>query len=284
MRATIVLAVLLCAPLAHGRTIAVPPGPGTPVQDAIDAANPGDTIRLSVGLYPEHLVITKSIKIRGVASAAVDPNATTGIGACGFTGAPTIGIYADRVQLRSLAVGSDHTGGVQIDGDHVKLVDVFVGTGGCEVFSAPLVDVEFSNYVTLSKVWATAPPVENLPAGIRIANVQQQAHIRVFKSVAGHNDIGILLENAGPQAVRVYSSDVNFNDRGIVLRGTTGASVHHNKLVDNVAVGIGLDAASSQNAIVSNRVSGSATDVVDDGTSNCWRNNTFTTGSVPSCP
>ena len=283
MRVTVALAVLLCAPLAHGRTVDVPPGPGTPVQDAIDAASPGDTIRLSLGAYPEHLVITKPIKLRGVASASVDPYATTRIGGCGSTTAPTIGIYADRVQLRAIEVLSDHMGGVQIYGDRIKLVDVFVGSA-CEVFSAPRIDIEFSTYVTLTKVWASSPPVEHVPAGIRIANVQQQARIRVSKSIAGGNDVGILLENAGPRSVRVYSSHVNFNDQGIVLRGTSGAVVHDNDLVDNVSVGIGLDAASSQNAIVRNRISGSATDVVDDGTSNCWRNNTFTTGSVPSCP
>jgi len=283
MRATIALSLFLCAPLAHGRTIAVPPGPGTPVQDAIDAASPGDTIRLSLGAYPEHLVITKSIKLRGVASAAVYPNPTTTIGACGSTTTPTIGIYADHVQLRSFAVASDHMGGVQIYGDRIKLVDVAVGSA-CEVFSAPRIDIEFSTYVTLTKVWASSPPVENVPAGIRIANVQQQARIRVSKSVAAGNDIGILLENAGPRSVRVDSSHVNFNDQGIVLRGTSGALVRDNEFVDNTSVGIALDAASTGNAIVHNRISGSATDVVDDGTSNCWRNNSFATGSVPPCP
>jgi hypothetical protein len=36
--------------------------------------------------------------------------------------------------------------------------------------------------------------------------------------------------------------------------------------------------------LVRNEISGSPTDVSDAGTGNCWRNNTFTTGSVPACP
>src|SRR5262249_12690450 len=46
--------------------------------------------------------------------------------------------------------------------------------------------------------------------------------------------------------------------------------------------GIHLDAASSDNGIFTNNISGYNTDVLDDGTNNCWRRNTFITGSIPS--
>ena len=68
MRTFFGLVVLaLVATAARGATIIVPPGPGTPVQDAINAANPGDTIRLTNASYPEHLQITKAVKLRGSA-------------------------------------------------------------------------------------------------------------------------------------------------------------------------------------------------------------------------
>jgi hypothetical protein len=52
--------------VALAATFLVSPGPGTPVQDAIDAAAPGDAIRLTLGYCNEdHLVVTKQLKIRG---------------------------------------------------------------------------------------------------------------------------------------------------------------------------------------------------------------------------
>ena len=85
-------------------------------------------------------------------------------------------------------------------------------------------------------------------------------------------------------AAVLATSDVNFNDRGIVVETTSRASVTRNRLVDNVASGIEITALSSGNSIIANTISGSTTDVSDAGASNCWRNNTYTTGSVPPCP
>src|SRR5258705_11253157 len=42
LRSTTLLSTLLAATVAHATTFVVPPGPGTPVQDAIDAAADGD--------------------------------------------------------------------------------------------------------------------------------------------------------------------------------------------------------------------------------------------------
>ena len=81
------------------------------------------------------------------------------------------------------------------------------------------------------------------------------------------------------------SSYVTFNDRGIVLRNTSRAVIDHNRqIIDNTTSGIDLDASSSGNSIVRNTISGSVNDVVDAGAGNCWRNNTYSTGSVAPCP
>jgi hypothetical protein len=62
----VVVASLSLVGFAHGATIQVVPGPGTPLQDAIDAASAGDTIKLAGGGYPESIVITKPLRLRGV--------------------------------------------------------------------------------------------------------------------------------------------------------------------------------------------------------------------------
>jgi len=279
-------ALLVAAGLASATTVVVPPGPGTPIQDAINAAAPGDTIRLTLGAYGENLVIDKPLKIRGVRSTSVDPNGTTVLnGTC--VGVPRIIVAADSVQLRGIQVVGAASGGVQIFGrDRIKMTDVFVSAHCGGGTSAAAVDVVASTRVNLKAVWASG--LNNAPIphpGIRIADTPQTGRIRVKTSTAAGFDRGISLENDGILSVRVSASYFNFNNRGIVLQNTSRAVIDHNRqIIDNAISGIELDATSSGNSIVRNTISGSTNDVVDNGTDNCWRNNTYTTGSVPACP
>lgn len=50
--------------------------------------------------------------------------------------------------------------------------------------------------------------------------------------------------------------------------------------------GVELDATSDDNTIVNNESVGNILDVIDNGFSNCWRQNHFETGAVPTngCP
>src|SRR5262249_30935699 len=103
--------------------------------------------------------------------------------------------------------------------------------------------------------------------------------------IVGLYDVGVLLANDGDGAVKVSSNYINQNGRGIVLDDTDGATISRNKEVYfNQTTGIEADADSTGNRIVGNRIQGSVTDVLDAGTGNCWRANTFTTGTDPGCP
>src|SRR5262245_49665324 len=185
---TSLLSAVLTATLAHGATFVVPPGPGTPVQDAIDAASPGDTIRLSLGTYPERLLITKPIKLRGVRSASDKPHDVTLLGGrdpCGS--GPTIQVFADNVNLRGILVRADTLGGVSVLGDRIKMTDLFVNAH-CEVVGAPLVDVELSSQVKLTKVWAAGVASQTVPAGIRIADTAPPGRVKLTHVISGGND------------------------------------------------------------------------------------------------
>lgn len=276
--------VLFAAGTAAAATIVVPPGPGTPIQDAIDAASPGDTIRLTLGGYPEQIVVTKRLKIRGVRSTSTTIGGTTHLaGSCGP--GPMITIAADDVQIRSLAIfGSNYEGVSVVGRARVKVRDVFVASNCSALPLAPAFDVDGSTRVSLEKIWASGPIPAAGIAGVRIANTPQEGRVRVRGAIVGRYERGILLENNGILAVRVSAGDVNFNDRGIVLAGTSRAIVDRNELVDNAVSGIEADATSSGNTFVRNVVSGSAADVSDAGTGNCWRNNVYQTGTVPPCP
>ena len=281
----LVLSLLASAEVATATTVVVPPGPGTPVQDAIDAAQPGDTIRLTLGNYPEQIVITKALKLRGVRSTAVSPNITTSlVGSCAAT--PVITIAADSVQVRGITVVGDSGGGIAVTArTNVKLRDMFVASN-CPSVVAPAIDIEQSTRVTMNHVWAAGMgnrPVG--PAGIRIADTPADGRVRLATSIAGGYDVGVLLENDATGSVLISQNYINFSDKGVVFQNTSGVTVEHNRQIfNNTTSGIEIDATSTDNLILANNISGSVTDVLDNGTGNCWRKNVFTTGSVPVCP
>ncbi|MCK9529941.1 MAG: right-handed parallel beta-helix repeat-containing protein [Gammaproteobacteria bacterium] len=54
-----------------GEIIEVSPGPGTPIQDAIDAASAGDLILVAPGTYEEMVVMWKPVQLQGAGAATV---------------------------------------------------------------------------------------------------------------------------------------------------------------------------------------------------------------------
>lgn len=58
----------------NGRRIGVHPGPGTPIQDAVNAATAGDTIEIGEGSYAEQVVISgKTLTLEGLGAAILQP-------------------------------------------------------------------------------------------------------------------------------------------------------------------------------------------------------------------
>jgi nitrous oxidase accessory protein NosD len=282
-RALAVISVAACwAATAHSATIVVPPGPGTPVQDAINAASPGDTILLS-GTYSECITIPKALKVRGtgLGDPSVILQATCAAG-------PVIDIQADDVKLRKLFVRNNAgAGGIGIVGrTRVRIENVSVASPPSG-YVAPAVNVEQSTRVTLRNMLITHfdGPIRVGPVGIRIADTPSRGRIYVRGSGAGGFDTGLLALNAADKSLDLSNAWANGNNRGIVLTNTVGASIAGSSLVDNVLGGIVVDGTSSGNRIVSNRIeSSSGVDVSDNGGGNCWLRNVFSTGAVPACP
>jgi hypothetical protein len=281
-RALSLAALMTCwAAGAHAAMIVVPPGPGTPVQDAINAASPGDTILLR-GTYPECITIPKALKVRGTGPG--DPSVI--LEATCATG-PAIDIQADDVKLSKLFLRNHAETGIGIVGrTNVRIRNVIIGSPpGGNV--APVINVEQSTRVTLRNVLITHfdGPIRVGPVGIRIADVSSRAGIRVQGSGAGGFDTGLLVLNAADKSVTFSNAWANGNNRGVVLTNTVGASIVRSRLSGNVLGGIIVDGTSSGNRIVSNRIeSTGGIDVSDNGGGNCWRRNIFSTGTVPACP
>ncbi|MDP2948923.1 MAG: NosD domain-containing protein [Chloroflexota bacterium] len=61
----LVLLLTMTAGIASAATIRVVPGPGTPIQAAVNAASAGDVIFVGAGTYTENVVVNKSVSIKG---------------------------------------------------------------------------------------------------------------------------------------------------------------------------------------------------------------------------
>ena len=292
--AVVTLALLAAAP-ARAKTIVVAPGPGTPLQDAIDAASPGDAIRLASGDYNEAIVVDKKLRLNG----PTNPLAPARIDA-GCAASAALTIAADDVRVRHLTVtrGSFYTIDVQ-SRDRVILKDLTVtevgglGCGaveyGINVYASTNVRIERCD--VLGDVDGYTGVAGYHDAGIYIGGIPAEANVRVKKAFSVGNNRGIILEDStdipgGRPTVRVQQSLFSSNETGIFVHNSDGMRIDRNVTNDSrgsmPAVGIELDATSDDNLISRNLFMDAAVDAVDAGASNCWQANTIESGTVPS--
>jgi nitrous oxidase accessory protein NosD len=287
--------VALALPVAaHAKTITVVPGPGTPIQDAIDAATAGDKIRISSGVYDEAIVIDKPLTVAG-------PRGKFTVIDAGCAAPTAVTIAADGVRLERIVVRRGSLNDVVIaQRSRVGLKDVSTlgpgGPGGCPgtqnglvVDGGTRIEIRGSGFVGGDG----DPPANGYAdAAIRIANLADGAEVKLLKS-GGHGSVrGLLLENiAAPSkgtTFRVSGGGFADNDTGILLIDVDGARIERAKVFDSATTGVFVDATSDDNRFVRNLIfSDDGVNVSDNGSSNCWlNNNPFATGTVPTggCP
>lgn len=285
----LVLASLSLVTFAHATTIQVVPGPGTPVQDAIDAASPGDTIKLAGGGYPESIVITKPLRLRGVPGTYLDamPSPGPAVIAPGCTGSTSgITVAADDVKIADLRVIGFTDYGIHIQGRDKVTVTRVMTLPNC-LGDIPLagVYVASSTRVTLDDDWIAASAAVAGTAAIHLSALPERANVKLKSTLGGDHAIGVLIDTCAPRSVQVSHCYANFNlDAGILLQNSDGIVVKGTQVQENDARGIAVDAGSDDNRLTGNDVGGSPTDVSDAGNGNCWKKNAYTTGSVPGCP
>jgi nitrous oxidase accessory protein len=247
------------------------------LQDGIDAAGPGDTVRVGEGTYFEAVTIDKPLKVYG-------RNATIDAGCAVLT---AVQIAADAVTIRTLTVrggnfyGIDATARDRTVIDRVSVFPTCVGVEyGINVFQGTNMRIR-SNRIE--------DPGGFGDAGIYIGGTPPDADLRVERNVLNApNDRGIIVEdsldNPGkPVGVRVRKNVITGAGVGIFVFGSTGVEVLTNTITGGSAAGIELTANSNDNFVSGNRLSGNTPDVMDAGSNNCWRHNVYATGTVPPC-
>ena len=296
----VVVASLLAAEAFAGTTV-VNPGPGTPLQDAIDAASPGDKLKVKSGSYPEAITIAKSLRIEGDKSFTIDAG-------CGTAAAVTI--TGDDVELRGASVRGGTTDGVLVSAaDHVTLNRVTVlpscpgVRNGIHADGTTRLLVKDSSTlawdVSAGQAASCHSPLQQgereFTFGISVEDTPAGAGNRIVHNTVCNPTTGIFAHGAlpspfGPAAIKVQRNSVVYASfEGIIVGDAQHVVVMGNRVTGKLGgaqSGLTLSGTAEENLVKGNNVSGFEVDVFDSGISNCWKGNKFVTGEVPStgCP
>jgi hypothetical protein len=226
------LVLLLWNPVG-ATTHHVYPGPGTPIQDAIDGANPGDTIVVYPGTYFDNITLSKNsltlISASGPALTIID---YTGIW-CGYW--------------------STGNGGVDIPyGVTGVRVEGFTIRGGSSASDA-LISIGGNNTIIHNNVVVGDPGSSGQDIGIHIGDVSEgspsypSSNQILDNEVYDHAGSGIFVGNwAGSGNVisgnRIHDNVVGgipgLNGNGIEIDRALGVRVTENVVLDNEAAGV----------------------------------------------
>jgi hypothetical protein len=282
-----VAATFLAAAFANAIVSAavIPVPAGTSIQDAIDAAAPGDTLVLEFGTYPGAVVVNKSLRILGRGIAIIDP-----LGA-----AVALEVTADNV---TIAVRPNHVGdALAIGAPGSCPTDAIIRVSGvtglrmrdvhdrdaCAGLTA--IGLDITN-VTNSQFRGIG--VRGQEVGIRVRQIAERAGVKLIACGGQSNTIGGLFEDIAPGAarrglgLRVKSSFITPAVYGepyataLRLVNADRSIFAHAFLTGDVE----LDAASDNN-IIRNGILAYDGVVTDAGTGNCFLGNE---GIPNSCP
>ncbi len=278
----LVALVFVAASGALSMIVSVSPGPGTPLRDAIAAAHSGDTSRIAAGTYAEMVVVDKPLRLIGAGANLVTINAGCTSPNCP-SGLPcALAVAANDVAIQNLTV----IGGTDIGVD-VAYVDHVSITGVATYDVCGQVSYGVNVYQS-TRVRVRRNAISNMPAAeaaIYVGSIPANGRVVVERNVLTKDGGGVLVEDSLPGVV-VKSNTIIENDIGIWLTHAQGDRVFNNTVTatGNREAGIRVDGYCDDNLVVGNTISGYPIDAEDDGTNDCWKRNTFVTGSVPPCP
>jgi parallel beta-helix repeat protein len=246
------VAVVLLSGAAWAKEINVP-GDFSKIQEALNAAEPGDVILIAGGDYPENLLITKSVTLQG---AGRDFVRIVGDGTV-----PTVVISkAQNVVISGVTITNGRTG-IEMADSSLTLSDAVLKRNIRRGLSAERSVVEIKD----SEVLETQPDAEGFQgSGIRISDHSKATITNV--TVTGNARVGITVIDSSEVTIvgtRVLGTKPNASGAygwGIDVSVNSKATIRENTISGNTAVGIGIT-ESSQAVIEGNQI----TDQKPDG-------------------
>jgi parallel beta-helix repeat protein len=246
------VAVVLLSGAAWAKEINVP-GDFSKIQEALNAAEPGDVILIAGGDYPENLLITKSVTLQG---AGRDFVRIVGDGTV-----PTVVISkAQNVVISGVTITNGRTG-IEMADSSLTLSDAVLKRNIRRGLSAERSVVEIKD----SEVLETQPDAEGFQgSGIRISDHSKATITNV--TVTGNARVGITVIDSSEATIvgtRVLGTKPNASGAygwGIDVSVNSKATIRENTISGNTAVGIGIT-ESSQAVIEGNQI----TDQKPDG-------------------
>jgi nitrous oxidase accessory protein NosD len=283
------IALLVLPAVGWSTTVVVNPGPGTPLQDAINAAAPGTTIVIDAGTYPEAIVINKKLKLHfGSDTVFIDARST---GA-----AAAIDIEADQVQIKGAGAGA--TGGTA----ETFHVGPFAGVklSGLSGFSAAPEGLVLDG---TKGITVQGGEFEGTVNGVRLSGIPLGSKVKIQNISAFGPGTGMLIENSGSGALlgkggisikmSRFEGNIKSAGDGLVISNSSGVFVKgankgggngQGSVIQSQATALSLDASSQNNRFFKLEIGGFPA-VIDNGTGNCGDLITYAgTGTLAPCP
>ena len=213
--------------LAEAKTLKVPSKFAT-IQEAIDAASAGDSIRISSGTFTENIVIDKELKIRGKSKTRI---------VAADDSEPVVTIAADNVELKRLDIRGGTFGVVGLDVSNAKLLSL-------RVHNASSHGISLFNFNADNALFSKCRVYDNGGNGIT-ASGSLIKKCRVYKN--GFNGIS-LVERSKVESSRVYENGT----AGVSLQDSSDCIIEKSRFWKN-ATGI-LVGDRSTGIVVENNV------------------------------
>jgi nitrous oxidase accessory protein NosD len=271
--AAVLVASLVHALGAGAATVGVVAGPGTPIQDAIDAAQPGDTVALALGTYAESIVVTKPLTISGPATL-IDDDCSRAV---------LVTVASDGVRLRNLFLGGGSFAAVDVQGRQGVRLERLVFSPGrfllgpCPYRPEHALNVAASRRVRITgnEAIGTAAVGSYSGALVALSDIPTYANVRAARNyLAFPAARGILVEDSVASAAhRAMAKGVSITGNtlagpwatAVELRGSHGVSVASNFVAnayESPGVGVLIDSTSGNTLVRGNVFASNLRDVV----------------------